>query len=268
MSAQAKSAVSAVAVLAAVSLPMLTPDAAANAADPCLTAPNRQAPQGSHWYYRIERPSMRKCWRLVQKDRKEERAAKQAAPPEGDDDTEETPAPPADRPAATDTKPAEPVIRTLVTRPVSSTTEATQQPPDPVVASAPAERDASAPQAPARPVDQPAPQGAVAPMKTIVADNSGTPGLGTLLAALGLLGLLAGASYAALWIVRRRTDVLEAVRDASGGEASFDHRPPASSAPSAAPTFSPLPPMATMAGEDDVDAALRRFSRTMKRRAA
>jgi hypothetical protein len=273
MSVQSKPAVSAIAVLAAAfSLPLLAPHSAANA-DTCLTAPNKQAPQGSHWYYRLERPSMRKCWRLVQKDQKEQRAAKQVTPPQGDDDPEEAAAAPADRPAATDPKPAPaPVVRTLVTRPVSNTIEATQPPPEPAAtianAPTPVERAPSAQQAPAQQVDQPAPQRAVvppqriaAPQKTVEADSGATPGWGTLLAAIGLLGLLAGASYAALCIVRRRTDVLNAVQTAPEDEdqGSFDHRPPV--AASEAPTFAPLPPMATIAGEDDVGEALRRVRR-------
>jgi len=31
-------------------------------ANDCLTAPNSPAPQGSHWYYRLDRASQRKCW--------------------------------------------------------------------------------------------------------------------------------------------------------------------------------------------------------------
>ncbi len=34
------------------------------AADNCLSAPNGDAPQGSHWYYRIERGTNRHCWYL------------------------------------------------------------------------------------------------------------------------------------------------------------------------------------------------------------
>jgi len=36
----------------------------AQAADECLAAPNAAAPAGSHWYYRLERPTQRKCWYL------------------------------------------------------------------------------------------------------------------------------------------------------------------------------------------------------------
>ncbi len=34
------------------------------AADNCLASPKKEAPQGSHWYYRIEHPSNRHCWYL------------------------------------------------------------------------------------------------------------------------------------------------------------------------------------------------------------
>jgi hypothetical protein len=33
-------------------------------ANDCLAAPNASAPQGQHWYYRIDRPNHRKCWYL------------------------------------------------------------------------------------------------------------------------------------------------------------------------------------------------------------
>ena len=33
-------------------------------ADECLSRPGATAPKGSHWYYRIERPSQRRCWYL------------------------------------------------------------------------------------------------------------------------------------------------------------------------------------------------------------
>jgi hypothetical protein len=36
----------------------------ANAADACRTEPGDQAPEGKHWYYRIEHPSNRQCWNL------------------------------------------------------------------------------------------------------------------------------------------------------------------------------------------------------------
>ncbi len=37
---------------------------AAPASEDCVTAPNRQAPEGRHWYYRSDRANHRKCWYL------------------------------------------------------------------------------------------------------------------------------------------------------------------------------------------------------------
>ena len=34
------------------------------AADDCLAGPNTAAPQGSHWYYRLDRLTHRQCWYL------------------------------------------------------------------------------------------------------------------------------------------------------------------------------------------------------------
>src|ERR1041385_4682604 len=44
----------------AISLGATTGDAA----DECLSGPKGTAPQGSHWYYRVERSSGRHCWYL------------------------------------------------------------------------------------------------------------------------------------------------------------------------------------------------------------
>src|SRR5215831_14590573 len=34
------------------------------AADECLSKPNSPAPQGQHWYYRLDHANDRQCWRL------------------------------------------------------------------------------------------------------------------------------------------------------------------------------------------------------------
>ena len=34
------------------------------AVDDCLAGPNAAAPQGSHWYYRVDRVTHRECWYL------------------------------------------------------------------------------------------------------------------------------------------------------------------------------------------------------------
>jgi len=50
------------------------PTRAVHAADDCIAKPNSPAPQGQHWYYRIDHAHNRQCWRLgpeglqVQKD--------------------------------------------------------------------------------------------------------------------------------------------------------------------------------------------------------
>ena len=64
-------------LLAGVPLATASP-AAAQAADNCLASPKDQAPQGSHWYYRIEHPSNRHCWYLRGQH---DAAAAQVAPP-------------------------------------------------------------------------------------------------------------------------------------------------------------------------------------------
>jgi hypothetical protein len=50
-------------VVAAVSLTART-SIAERAADECITKPNSTPPQGSHWYYRIDRATRRQCWYL------------------------------------------------------------------------------------------------------------------------------------------------------------------------------------------------------------
>src|ERR1700743_837912 len=38
---------------------------AGDPADDCLSGPKGQTPQGSHWYYRIDRATKRHCWYLA-----------------------------------------------------------------------------------------------------------------------------------------------------------------------------------------------------------
>jgi hypothetical protein len=45
-------------------LALVTSGGAARAADDCLASPNKEAPQGSHWFYHVERGTQRKCWHL------------------------------------------------------------------------------------------------------------------------------------------------------------------------------------------------------------
>jgi hypothetical protein len=47
----------------------------ARAADDCIVKPNAAAPQGSHWYYRMDRTTHRPCWFLGPQGAKVHRAA-------------------------------------------------------------------------------------------------------------------------------------------------------------------------------------------------
>jgi hypothetical protein len=47
-------------------------------ADDCLTAPNSPAPQGTHWYYHVDRTNQRKCWYVRATSQPAQQAAAQA----------------------------------------------------------------------------------------------------------------------------------------------------------------------------------------------
>jgi hypothetical protein len=51
----------------------------ADAAAACNPAPKASAPQGSHWYYHLDRTSQRKCWYLAEEGRRTKMAAPRAA---------------------------------------------------------------------------------------------------------------------------------------------------------------------------------------------
>src|SRR5215471_13365671 len=46
------------------------------ASDECLAGPNRSAPEGKHWYYRLDRDTHRKCWYLGEQGTKVRQAAR------------------------------------------------------------------------------------------------------------------------------------------------------------------------------------------------
>jgi hypothetical protein len=60
---------------------------AARSADNCLTEPNRDPPDGRHWYYRVDQANNRRCWHLgeaglvVQRSVPETASQAPAAPP-------------------------------------------------------------------------------------------------------------------------------------------------------------------------------------------
>jgi hypothetical protein len=54
---------------------------AARAADDCLAAPKGQAPQGAHWYYRIDRTTKRHCWYVRDESKGSQQASASPAQP-------------------------------------------------------------------------------------------------------------------------------------------------------------------------------------------
>ncbi len=54
---------------------------AARAADDCLSAPNGDTPQGSHWHYRIDRVTKAQCWYLREEGEKLSQTAPPTSPP-------------------------------------------------------------------------------------------------------------------------------------------------------------------------------------------
>lgn len=51
-------------ILAAVNVLTVRSGRAEPAADSCITKPNSDPPQGSHWYYRVDRAANQRCWFL------------------------------------------------------------------------------------------------------------------------------------------------------------------------------------------------------------
>jgi hypothetical protein len=66
--------------LAALLVILVMPVHASQAADDCLAKPNAAAPDGSHWYYHVERATGRQCWYLDSAGRKVPQHASQDAP--------------------------------------------------------------------------------------------------------------------------------------------------------------------------------------------
>jgi hypothetical protein len=64
----------------------------------CLLAPNARAPQGSHWYYRIDPTSQNKCWHLRAEGQTDEQPIQQQKPEQAGASAAAAP-PPLPRPA-------------------------------------------------------------------------------------------------------------------------------------------------------------------------
>ncbi|MGL3109973.1 hypothetical protein [Bradyrhizobium sp. BR 1432] len=79
--------------LAAVSQNAQTAPSTANAATDCLASPKGVAPQGQHWYYRVERGTKRQCWYLRAAGDKDSAKSVQSAQATSDTPTAQAPAP-------------------------------------------------------------------------------------------------------------------------------------------------------------------------------
>jgi hypothetical protein len=247
--------------LASLSVPEIFPSSG-SAAETCIAAPTQPAPQGSHWYYRLERATQRKCWRLVTLDREPQGTTKQAAQqPEPTD--EEDAAPAAETPAAQTsagrvqspqhgwlTRSASAVPETPVPTQGTFDRADDQAAPPPVPGGPEQAIEAAAPVAPV--------QAAEPKQQNVAVQDPAVPaGPGMtqfVFVAIAGIGLFAAAIFALVELRRRRSDVL--TRIARDDITSFE--PPQAED---APTFSPMPPMRLMPQHDDVDEALQRSRR-------
>ena len=234
-----------------------------HAAETCLAAPKGAAPQGSHWYYRLDRATQRKCWRLVKLDQQPQRAAKQAAP-QPEPAVEEATAPPAETSAGRVQSPQ----HGWITRSASAAPETVaptvgalgavgDRANDQAAASPPvyvAQEQASAAAAPVSLAQSTEPKQPNTAAKNPAAVPAGTGMAQFVFVAITGIGILAVAIFLVIGLRRRRTDVLTRV-------ARADELPSEPPEADDAPTFSPLPPMRLMPQHDDVDEALQRSRR-------
>ncbi|MBR0827968.1 hypothetical protein JQ596_20755 [Bradyrhizobium manausense] len=203
--------------------PTAANDAAANAADDCLVSPKKTAPEGQHWYYRVERGTKRQCWYLRAEGTKSAQSTQTTAASQ----KPETPAPRSMQDAraewptpqgtvAQDTTASILAPKATASQPLnqrlSASADSAEQPalnarwPDASAATAPAPQPAAAPAtklADARPAPEPAPEPATAPAVTAPATpapaDKPTGSLQTLLLVIGgaltLAGILGSAIY-------------------------------------------------------------------------
>jgi hypothetical protein len=232
---------------------------------------------------------MRKCWRLVRKDGKEQVAAtRKPAPAEPDEEADETASIPnaPTQPTQVRTevvKPSPSAPETWTTRNLSGLDNAPQpslltapQPSPPADAPQPAESlreqvvaQATANEPTAAPAAEPPVQALPAAAEPPAPEPDAAPASTwhMLLWAIALLGVLGGVVLLAIEIAMRRTDVLNTVRGAKQG--ANQHMPVRLPERGRVrpPTFAPLPPMDPVPHEDDVEEALRRFARSRTRAA-
>ena len=94
-------------VAAAVAVPARS-SRAEPAADDCLSEPSDTPPQGSHWYYRTDRSTSRRCWYLAPQ-REKTKEAREVAPPKPRPSSRPISERKAERPAEPIARASEPV---------------------------------------------------------------------------------------------------------------------------------------------------------------
>jgi hypothetical protein len=181
----------------------------ANAASDCLASPKGTAPDGQHWYYRLERATKRQCWYLRAEGGKTATTTQTAnavaqpdspAPHPVQDARAEYITPQS---AAQNAQPAAPPASTTADSNPQQPAVATRWPDAAAVAAAPTPQPATAPTtSDARPSEKPAISPAPAPVTLTAADAPADKPTGSLQmlllvvgGALALAGLLASIIY-------------------------------------------------------------------------
>jgi hypothetical protein len=285
MQGQTTSALAITTFAAAVSLfSFISSNTAASAAT-CLSAPKPPAPEGKHWFYRLDRETKLKCWYVGSKD-KDTRSKTARAAPQTDDD-EEPVAPQRPARGVTKAEPqSAPAMFTKDASQVSPDSIPTQPPTSPsVVAQAPApsmntaeqqpvptggsfaqEQTPGEPQITRVAEEQPAaqsiaPQPAAPVVRAPEAKATSTPIYQFVFLALAMIALIGGAVLYVMEMKRRRHDVLNLARRDTAPDMTADRVRVTVDAPTLAPAQeSPL------RHHDDVDEILQRLAR--RRRAA
>ena len=232
----------------------------------CIAAPESPAPEGSYWYYRTDRATKRKCWYLGPLNRKVEKAVLRAAPQPEASNTARTVANDADdRRSSLRTQ-----FELLMRLPWSATSPGYHIPeaaPGLMWLDLPADTIARAaqtggPQNVTEDIEASA-RSEVAPLHTAGDVARFLPVDQMLLLTAG------GLAFATVVVI-----VLSIVAAARWRRVNADRRIAELASKSPAPVrptvvfAQPLPPMELIPRPDDVEEALRQFSRARKRRAA
>ena len=216
----------------------------ARADDTCLSAPKAATPQGSHWYYRVERGTKRHCWYLGDERGKTAQAAtpKPSLPVAIPDKPSQTSAPAPLQPSVANARAEFPGVRTQDTAgpsPSDTASSDTAQPadvptstvttrwPDPAISTAQPQPQPAAATAPTKPNPQlrgertePGPAVRVVSAPALETSSYSMPmllgGLGGALAFAGLLGfaVVQFGSLNRFNQIRRRPESIWDVADA------------------------------------------------------